>query len=101
MKHFILSFIFILVAVQVFPQKENNSLDSLMSSIFPDDRPGAVIAIVKKGKVAFKKGYGIADLDNTDNWSFCICCSRNLYISLVVILEKPKYCPVLGLSSID
>ncbi|HEY5124836.1 MAG TPA: serine hydrolase domain-containing protein [Ignavibacteria bacterium] len=64
MKHFILSFFLILMATQSFPQKENNRLDSLMSSIYSNDRPGAAIAIVKNGKFVFKKGYGIANLDS-------------------------------------
>ena len=64
MKNIILSFSLILFATRAFPQKEINSLDSLMTSIYPDDRPGAAIAIVKNGKSVFKKGYGIADLDS-------------------------------------
>jgi CubicO group peptidase (beta-lactamase class C family) len=64
MRHFILSFLLILLALKAFPQKENIRLDSLMSSIYPDDSPGAAIAIVKNGKNVFKKGYGIADLDS-------------------------------------
>jgi hypothetical protein len=53
MKNFILSFFFVLVATQAFTQKENNRLDSLMSSIYSNDRPGAAIAVVKDGKVSF------------------------------------------------
>jgi D-alanyl-D-alanine carboxypeptidase len=62
MKHFIFSFLLILVAAQAYTQKENNRLDSIMSSIYAHDKPGAAIAIVKNGKVVFKKGYGISDM---------------------------------------
>jgi D-alanyl-D-alanine carboxypeptidase len=77
MKHFILLFFIIFIATQAFPQKENNSLDSLMSSIYTKDRPGAAIAIVKNGKLVFKKGYGVANLDSktpiTSTTNFNIC----------------------------
>jgi CubicO group peptidase (beta-lactamase class C family) len=77
MKHFILSFLFILVATQAFTQKENERLDSIMSSIYTNDHPGAAIAIVKNGEVVFKKGYGIANLDSkkpiTSSTNFNIC----------------------------
>ncbi|HZY26510.1 MAG TPA: hypothetical protein VFE71_11830, partial [Bacteroidales bacterium] len=62
MRHFILSFLLILIATQAFTQNENKSIDSIMSSIYTKDRPGAAIAIVKNGEVVFKKGYGIANI---------------------------------------
>lgn len=62
MKHFILSLLLILAVTKAFTQIDNTRLDSLMSSIYNNDRPGAAIAIVRNGEVVFKKGYGIADL---------------------------------------
>jgi D-alanyl-D-alanine carboxypeptidase len=77
MKHFMLSFFLILIAIQAFNQKENISLDSIMSSLYNNDHPGAAIAIVKNGELVFKKGYGIADLDSkkpiTTSTNFNIC----------------------------
>ena len=52
------------MVAQAFAQGKTDRLDSLMSAIYPNDKPGAAIAIVKNGKVIFKKGYGIADLDS-------------------------------------
>lgn len=77
MKHFILSLLLLLVATQAFAQKDITRLDSIMSSIYANDSPGAAIAVVKNGKVVFKKGYGIADLDSkkpiTSSTNFNIC----------------------------
>jgi D-alanyl-D-alanine carboxypeptidase len=77
MKHFILSFLLILIVKHAFPQTGYNSIDSLMSSIYPDNNPGAAIAIVRNGKVVFKKGYGISNLDSkeriTSSTNFNIC----------------------------
>lgn len=64
MKQFFLISILMLMATQAFAQGKNERLDSLMSSIYANDNPGAAIAIVNNGKVIFKKGYGIADLDS-------------------------------------
>jgi len=77
MRHFILSFLLILIATQAFTQNENKSIDSIMSSIYTKDHPGAAIAIVKNGEVVFKKGYGIANIDSKElirsSTNFNIC----------------------------
>jgi len=59
----LISFVMLMIP-QALAQGQNERLDSLMSSIYPKDKPGAAIAIIKNGKVIFKKGYGIADLDS-------------------------------------
>ncbi|MCX6149278.1 MAG: serine hydrolase [Ignavibacteriales bacterium] len=64
MKQFISIFILLFMITQVFAQKENNHLDSLMSSIYHSNEPGAAIAIVKNGKVIFRKGYGVTNLES-------------------------------------
>ncbi len=77
MKHLILSSILILIAIHAFPQKENKSLDSLMSSIYISKNPGAAIAIIEDGEVIFKKGYGISNMDSktpvSSSTNFNIC----------------------------
>jgi D-alanyl-D-alanine carboxypeptidase len=77
MKHVVLSFCIIFLSIQVFPQKETNRLDSLLSAIYQNDCPGAAIAIIKDGKIVFKEGYGISDMDSkisvTSSVNFNIC----------------------------
>ena len=63
-KHLVLIPLVMLMGAQAFAQEMNDRLDSLMSSTYPNDKPGAAIAIVKNRRVVFKKGYGIADLDS-------------------------------------
>jgi len=53
-----------LIVSHASAQEKNDRLDSLLSSLYPGDKPGAAIAIVKNGKVIFEKGRGIADLDS-------------------------------------
>ena len=77
MKQLIVICISLLMVTRVDAQKNNYRIDSLMSSIYQKDKPGAAIAIVKNGKVIFKKGYGVADLDSktpiTSSTNFNIC----------------------------
>jgi CubicO group peptidase (beta-lactamase class C family) len=77
MKQLVLIPLVLLMGAQAFAQGMNDRLDALMSSTYPQDKPGAAIAIVKDGKVVFKKGYGIADLDSkaaiTSSTNFNIC----------------------------
>jgi CubicO group peptidase (beta-lactamase class C family) len=89
MKNSILSLLFVLVATQAFTQKENIRLDSIMSSIYSNDHPGAAIAVVKNGKVVFKKGYGIADLDSkkpiTSATNFNICSMTKQFTAYCIL----------------
>lgn len=58
-------------------QNEPDRTDSLMSSIYQNDSPGAAVVVIKGGNVVFKKGYGIADLRSnapiTPTTNFNIC----------------------------
>jgi CubicO group peptidase (beta-lactamase class C family) len=89
MKHLILSFLLILVARPAFTRNENHRIDSLMSSIYTNDRPGAAIAIVRNGKVVFKKGYGIADLNSkepvTTSTNFNICSMTKQFTAYCIL----------------
>lgn len=76
-KHLVMISLMMLLGAPALAQEMNDRLDSLMSSTYPNDKPGAAIAIVKDRKVVFKKGYGIADLDSkttiTSSTNFNIC----------------------------
>jgi D-alanyl-D-alanine carboxypeptidase len=89
MKQFIVLCISLLVAMRVDAQKDSYRIDSLMSSIYPKDKPGAAIAIVKNGKVVFKKGYGVADLDSkvpiTSSTNFNICSMTKQFTAYSVL----------------
>lgn len=51
--------------------------DSLFSSLFPVDEPGAAVVIVHNDSVVYAKGFGMADLENSRpidmNTAFNIC----------------------------
>lgn len=77
MMRFFLSGLCLLSAFQVFSANEENRLDSLLLSIYSNDQPGASVAVIDNGKVVFKKGYGVADLNSknrvTPSTNFNIC----------------------------
>jgi D-alanyl-D-alanine carboxypeptidase len=96
MKHNILSFLLILATAQAFPQNENNRLDSLMSSVYHKNQPGAAIAVVKNGDIVFKKGYGIANLDtktpvkSSTNFNICSMTKQFTAYSILKLASDKK-----------
>jgi D-alanyl-D-alanine carboxypeptidase len=115
MKLFIVLGVSLFIAMRADAQKENNRIDSLMSSIYQKDKPGAAIAIVKNGKVVFRKGYGIADLNSkkpiTPSTNFNICSMTKQFTAYGILqlqsrkklsvddrLTKyfPKFTPTIG-----
>jgi D-alanyl-D-alanine carboxypeptidase len=89
MKHFIFLCLLILVAKQAFTQTEYNRVDSLMSSIYSKDHPGAAIAVLRNGEVVFKKGYGITDLNSkkpvTSSTNFNICSMTKQFTAYCIL----------------
>jgi D-alanyl-D-alanine carboxypeptidase len=96
MTYYVLSFILILIATKAIPREENKSLDSLMSSIYQNDCPGAAIAIVKNGKVVFKKGYGMADMvskspiNPSTNFNICSLTKQFTAYSILKLAGEKK-----------
>jgi D-alanyl-D-alanine carboxypeptidase len=45
------------------PRTVPESIDQYLSSRFDPNAPGAAVIVVKDGKVVFRKGYGLADLE--------------------------------------
>ena len=88
MKRIILFFILIHSVVFVFSQSENK-IDSLMTSIYKNDSPGAAIAIVKNGKICFKRGYGTANIQTkshiTSSTNFNICSMTKQFTAYCIL----------------
>jgi CubicO group peptidase (beta-lactamase class C family) len=82
--------------MRVDAQKVNDRVDSLMSSMYPKDKPGAAIAIVMNGKVVFKNGYGVADLNTkaqitpTTNFNICSMTKQFTAYSILQLRGQKK-----------
>jgi len=55
--------LFLIFQPKVFAQKTVVKLDSLISSKFKPENPGAVFLAVKNGKVIYRKAFGMANLE--------------------------------------
>lgn len=51
---------------QLFCQDKTFSLDSLFNTCYKPGEPGAAIAILDKGKIIFKKGFGLAGMQTKE-----------------------------------
>jgi CubicO group peptidase (beta-lactamase class C family) len=86
----------IFLPVQAFTQEYGTDADSLMTSIYPDDKPGAAIAVIKDGVVVFKKGYGIADLTSgksiktSTNFNICSLTKQFTAYGILKLAEERK-----------
>ncbi|MBQ8071834.1 MAG: beta-lactamase family protein [Bacteroidales bacterium] len=75
-------------------------LDTLFSSLFPENAPGAAVVMVKDGKIVFDKGYGLSDIETgakvTDSTFFNICSVSKQFSSVALMLLSER-----GLLSLD
>jgi len=46
-----------------YADKKQLQVDSLLKTVYKNDAPGVSISIVQKGKLIFRNGYGLADLE--------------------------------------
>jgi len=53
-----------LLATPVIAQSPDRSIDSLMAQYTRLDGPGASLLVLRDGRVAYMKGYGLADVEN-------------------------------------
>jgi D-alanyl-D-alanine carboxypeptidase len=80
-------------ATMAAAQTESGRLDSLLTSFYPAARPGAAVAVMKEGRVVFRKGYGIADIGTnapiTPSTNFNICSMTKQFTAYAVLqLER-------------
>jgi len=71
-------------------------IDSLFTSLYPADEPGAAILILKGDSTFFNKGYGIADIDTKvpvdGKTFFCIASVSKQFagVALMILQEEGK-----------
>jgi D-alanyl-D-alanine carboxypeptidase len=89
MKRLIILCLSLFMAIGGNAQNERARTDSLMSSIYQNNSPGAAIVVIKDGNVVFKKGYGVADLDSkaliTPSTNFNICSMTKQFTAYAIL----------------
>ena len=64
MKKLILFFTALCFTLCLIAQDElTQSIDSYLSSIYPDNEPGAIVLVAKNGKPIYRKAFGLANLE--------------------------------------
>ena len=61
--------LFIFIYSQSFGQKITKQLDSVMQRNFPANQPGAALLVAKNGKLLYKKGIGLANVNTGEKIS--------------------------------
>ena len=93
---FLIIFSFISAAFFSCKQKEtrpdyglNEPLDSLFSSLFAKDEPGAVVMIMHDDSLIYKGAFGLADLQTktpvTDSTMFNISSASKMYVTVAIM----------------
>jgi len=98
MKNTILSAILLFISCLGLSQVTNDlkKVDSLLSTIYLTDEPGASIAILQQSKIVLKKSYGVANIDAkekiTSSTNFNIASLTKQFTALAVLqlAEKNK-----------
>lgn len=97
-QHSFYLFLIILFSQSSLRAQENieKSIDEIFSDYQDSDRPGASVAVVKDGKIIFKKGYGSANLEydipNTPSTVFHIASISKQFtvFSILLLAEQGK-----------
>lgn len=73
---------------------QNSKIDSLFRSVYKDTLPGVSVAIMRDGKIAFEKSYGMANINTkekisaTSNFNICSLTKQFTAIGILQLEEK-------------
>jgi CubicO group peptidase (beta-lactamase class C family) len=95
MKKIIFSALLMVLSVAVKCQI-TAKIDSLLSTIYTGDKPGASAAIIENGKIIFKKSFGIANIktgekiSSSTNFNICSLTKQFTAMAILQLAEKNK-----------
>lgn len=64
LSQFILVLLILLVIGSTFADEKTSKVDKIFASLNKSGTPGCALAIIKDGEIIYKRGYGMADLEN-------------------------------------
>jgi CubicO group peptidase (beta-lactamase class C family) len=101
-------FALLLMSVSIHAQSLTNRLDALLAKWNHKDEPGMAVLLVRNGRIAYRKGFGLADVDAhrpiTPNTQFLLASVTKQFtaMAIMVLAEREKlqfadtlakYCP--------
>ncbi|HYJ63718.1 MAG TPA: serine hydrolase domain-containing protein [Parafilimonas sp.] len=95
MKPTIFSILFIMLSTAAECQTIQR-IDSLLTTIYSDSKPGASVAIVEDNKTLFKKSFGVSNIEtgekisSSTNFNICSLTKQFTALSILQLAEKNK-----------
>ena len=89
-----ISFFLFTIHLSAQQQKPNPKVDQIFAKWDKPDSPGCALAVVKEGKIIYKRGYGLADLEhqlpNQSNTVFYIGSVSKQFVTMCILLLEEK-----------
>lgn len=89
-KRLILLVLFLGLILPVFADQMTDQVDKLFAKWDKKDSPGCALAIIKDGKIIYKRGYGMADLERdvpiTSKSIFDIASTSKQFVAMSIVL---------------
>ncbi|MFT5452727.1 MAG: CubicO group peptidase (beta-lactamase class C family) [Enterobacterales bacterium] len=54
----------IVLTLSISAENFDKTINNIMNAVYPEDKPGASLIVVKDGKIIFENGYGLADVED-------------------------------------
>lgn len=95
MKSVIFSIVFFSLTVSVKCQTVKR-IDSLLNTIYSDDKPGASVVVVKNSKTIFKKSFGVSNIEtgekisSSTNFNICSLTKQFTALAILQLVQKNK-----------
>ena len=93
---FLLTLLLVLFASNVMAQEMSSKIDTLFKNFDGPDVPGAVVLVVREGKVIYEKGYGLANVEQkipcttSTNFRLASVSKQFTAASILILVERKK-----------
>ncbi|MCH8287282.1 beta-lactamase family protein [candidate division KSB1 bacterium] len=80
--------------IKSFYSEANSQTDELLTKTFRKNAPGAAIAVIQNGKILFKKGYGLANLNTREpietNTRFLLASVSKQFTAMAIMMLEEE-----------
>ena len=85
---------FSMLIFSVCAEERTTEIDKIFAEFNKPDVPGASVAVVKDGRIVFKKGYGLANLENkeeaTEYTNFRLASVTKQFTAMCILILKEQ-----------
>lgn len=93
---FLLTLLLVLFAANVMAQEISAKIDALFKDFDRPDIPGAVVMVIREGKVIYEKGYGLSNIEQktpcttSTNFRLASVSKQFTAASILILVERKK-----------